>query len=173
MLHEAYFPEKLRPAHRIDAMTTGLVVFTRKFKFASALQPQFANGEVEKTYLAWIAGVPSWASTRCELPIAEVSLPNGGRQIDPNGQSAITEIRCVRSEANRTLVEVEPKTGRTHQIRLHLATLGHPIIGDPLYGDERNRDGSEPMMLHAWRLSFTHPLSAQRVTFQAEREAFR
>ena len=173
MLHEAYFPEKLRPAHRIDAMTTGLVVFTRKFKFASALQPQFANGEVEKTYLAWIAGVPSWASTRCELPIAEVSLPNGGRQIDPNGQSAITEIRCVRSEANRTLVEVEPKTGRTHQIRLHLATLGHPIIGDPLYGDERNRDGSEPMLLHAWRLSFTHPLSAQRVTFQADREAFR
>lgn len=169
ILHEAYFPEKLRPAHRIDSMTTGLVVFTRKYKFASILQPQFAGGEVDKTYLAWIDGVPNWDATRCELPISDISLPNGGREIDPSGQPAVTQIQVVRSEGNRTLVQIEPKTGRTHQIRLHLAALGHPILGDPLYGDVRYREGREPMLLHAWKLSFTHPLRLERVTYQADR----
>ena len=183
ILHEAYFPEKLRPAHRIDSMTTGLVVFTRKYKFASALQPQFASGEVIKTYLAWIHGVPSWEQTSCDLPISDVTLQNGRRQIDPNGQSAETFFRVVRKEPNRTLVQIEPKTGRTHQIRLHLAALGHPIEGDQLYGDLSIREPSLsaevsqnkdvlPMLLHAWCLGFLHPLTGQRVEFQADRQEF-
>jgi RluA family pseudouridine synthase len=193
ILHEAYFPEKLRPAHRIDAMTTGLVVFTRKYAFASKVQSQFAQGSVEKTYLAWVAGNPSWQETRCELAISALPLPNGGRALDPSGQPAITVFRRIRCESGRSLVEAKPITGRTHQIRLHLAALGHPILGDPLYrtggtsrragqgtadqvpwdetfsSSEKDDSGLEPMQLHAWKLALVHPISGCRVEFQAHR----
>jgi UPF0176 protein len=180
ILLAAYHPEKLRPAHRIDAMTTGLVVFTRRYKFATALQAQFASGSVEKSYLAWIEGTPTWTETRCEEPIANDPLPNGGRRIDPNGQPALTTFRVVQRGAGRTQVEAVPHTGRTHQIRLHLAFLGHPIVGDPLYsaqGSSRMPSGSArdvpdataetPMLLHAWRLTFLHPQTMTRTTFEA------
>ena len=192
-LHEAYFPEKLRPAHRIDAMTTGLVVFTRKYVYAKKVQTQFAQGLVQKTYLAWVAGIPSWQQNRCELAIAATPLSNGGRALDPAGQPAITEFRVLRTESNDrliegrqelfSLIEAKPITGRTHQIRIHLAAMGHPIVGDPLYmpgGSSRETGGeySETedvlserprMLLHAWKLEFEHPLSLQRVGFTSDR----
>jgi RluA family pseudouridine synthase len=192
-LHEAYFPEKLRPAHRIDAMTTGLVVFTRKYVYAKKVQTQFAQGLVQKTYLAWVAGIPSWQQTRCELAIAATPLSNGGRALDPAGQPAITEFRVLRTESNGrliegrqelfSLIEAKPITGRTHQIRIHLAAMGHPIVGDPLYmpGGSSRETGGEysetedvvserpQMLLHAWKLAFEHPLSSQRVGFTSDR----
>jgi RluA family pseudouridine synthase len=167
----AYHPEKLRPAHRIDAMTTGLVVFTRKYQFASILQQQFAEGTVKKTYLAWVEGNPHWDEMICELAIANETLPNGGRALNPSGQSAKTEFRVVERRGEQTLIEASPWTGRTHQIRLHLAALGHPVIGDPLYesgGSSRMATEWEPdqtMHLHAWKLEFRHPLTHQRVAF--------
>jgi len=186
ILHEAYFPEKLRPAHRIDAMTTGLVVFTRKYAYASKLQSQFAQGTVRKTYLAWVDGRPSWDQTRCELPIDSAALPNGGRALDANGQEAVTEFRLLQSRDGRSLIQAQPITGRTHQIRLHLAALGHPIIGDPLYlpgGASRQlewnsqpgsirSDSNDPsaMMLHAWKLSFVHPLTLERLSLESQRD---
>jgi|688.fasta_scaffold39362_3 UPF0176 protein len=185
ILHEAYFPEKLRPAHRIDAMTTGLVVFTRRYAFASKLQPQFAAGTVEKSYLAWVEGTPAWDETECDAPISSEPLPNSGREIapsldTPNAQSALTLFRVLERRGNRTLVEAQPKTGRTHQIRLHLAHLGFPIVGDPLYlagGQSRlstemrppraDEASSSPMLLHASRLAFVHPLTGQSMALEA------
>lgn len=173
ILHEAYFPEKLRPAHRIDAMTTGLVVFTRKYAFASKLQSQFSQGTVKKTYLAWVDGVVSWEQTRCELAIGTETLANGGRALDPDGQPAVTEFRVLQRDASRSLVQAKPLTGRTHQIRLHLAALGHPIIGDPLYlpgGASKLKPSMQegPMLLHACELSFIHPLTGDLVTFTSD-----
>jgi len=183
ILLAAYHPEKLRPAHRIDAMTTGLVVFTRRYKHASQLQSQFASGSVEKSYLAWIEGEPDWHEVRCEQPIASEPLANGGRTIDLAGQPASTSFRVIERHAGKTLVEAIPHTGRTHQIRLHLAHLGHPIVGDPLYlpgGTSRTLQSglqdhvpidevaNAPMRLHAWRITFDHPLTLQRVTFEAK-----
>ncbi len=173
ILHAAYQPEKLRPAHRIDAMTTGLVVFTRKFMFASRLQPQFASGDVDKSYLAWVEGSPAWDSTQCEWAIRNEALPNGGRATDVDGQPASTSVRVLERRDQTTLVEAIPYTGRTHQIRLHLATAGHPVVGDPLYvsgGNSREtleEKTSSPMLLHAWKLAFDHPITGQRVAFEA------
>ncbi|MFM7515957.1 MAG: RluA family pseudouridine synthase, partial [Pirellula sp.] len=199
ILHQAYFPEKLRPAHRIDAMTTGLVVFTRKYAYASKVQSQFAEGKVRKTYLAWVSGIPNWQQTRCEFAISPETLPNGGRTLDPAGQSAVTEFKLLRTQADRSLIEASPLTGRTHQIRLHLAALGHPIIGDPLYlpggisrpggisqtttprpapdvlenetslPSEHSEPASTAMLLHAWKLAFVHPLSGSLVEFTSDR----
>lgn len=193
-LHEAYFPEKLRPAHRIDAMTTGLVVFTRKYVYAKKVQTQFAQGLVQKTYLAWVAGIPSWQQTRCELAIAATPLSNGGRALDPAGQPAITEFRVLRIESDRSLIEARPVTGRTHQIRLHCAAMGHPILGDPLYlpggsshqhprsqtsqvlesetfvPSESLEDASGAMLLHAWKLAMVHPLTDTLVEYTAHRQ---
>ncbi|MFM8402299.1 MAG: RluA family pseudouridine synthase, partial [Pirellula sp.] len=199
ILHQAYFPEKLRPAHRIDAMTTGLVVFTRKYAYASKVQSQFAEGKVRKTYLAWVNGIPNWQQTRCEFAISHETLPNGGRTLDPAGQSAVTEFKLLRTQADRSLIEASPLTGRTHQIRLHLAALGHPIIGDPLYlpggisrpggisqtttprpapdvlenetslPSEHSEPASTAMLLHAWKLAFVHPLSGSLVEFTSDR----
>lgn len=197
ILHEAYFPEKLRPAHRIDAMTTGLVVFTRKYAYAAKVQSQFAQGTVQKTYLAWVSGIPAWQQTRCELAISPETLANGVRALDPAGQTAVTEFRVIRTEGDRSLIEAKPMTGRTHQIRLHLAALGYPIIGDPLYlpgGFCRESAPTAPsevtedlevaaldtknslatkaqrMLLHAQKIAFVHPLTDQFVEYTAPQD---
>lgn len=185
ILHEAYFPEKLRPAHRIDAMTTGLVVFTRRYAFASKLQPQFAAGTVDKSYLAWVEGTPAWDEFECDAPISSEPLPNGGREIAsspnaPSAQASLTLFRVVQRRGNRSQIEAIPRTGRTHQIRLHLALLGFPIVGDPLYlAGGQSRPATElrqpldeesnlsPMLLHAWRLTFVHPLTGRPMAMEA------
>ena len=175
ILHEAYFPEKLRPAHRIDAMTTGLVVFTRKYAYAAKVQSQFAQGTVQKTYLAWVNGIPTWEQTKCELAISPETLANGGRALAPAGQPASTEFKLLRTKGDRSLVQAKPLTGRTHQIRLHLAALGHPIVGDPLYlsgGSSRPLESSYepfgPMLLHAYKLEFLHPITSEPVHFVSD-----
>ena len=148
---------------------------------------------MQKTYLAWVHGVPTWQATRCDLAIGDEVLANGGRRLDPGGQACETEFRVVRTESNGrliegrqelfSLIEAKPITGRTHQIRIHLAAMGHPIVGDPLYlpgGSSRETEGeySETedalserprMLLHAWKLEFEHPLSSQRVGFTSDR----
>ena len=175
ILEVAYFPEMLRPAHRLDANTTGLVVFARKQAYAKILQSQFTAGTVKKMYLATVHGHPGWDSIDCDLAISKEPIHGGSRLIDPHGQAALTRFRVrERLPDGRAIIEAIPETGRTHQIRLHLAALGFPIENDPLYlsgGGAREQPDLEmqtkAMGLHSWQLEFIHPITRLPVHFEA------
>ena len=174
ILNEVYHPQKPHPAHRLDANTTGLVLVTRTRYFAGRLQPQFARGRVEKRYLVRVHGRPVADTFACDAPISAQSGDIGSRAVDwENGQCARTEF-TVRQRLNdgTTLLEARPLTGRTHQIRIHLAHLGLPVCGDPVYragpgvGDQQTLGVDDPpLCLHAWQIKFVHPLTRLPVEF--------
>jgi RluA family pseudouridine synthase len=176
LLNEVYHPQKLRPAHRLDANTTGIVLVTRTRQFAGRLQTQFARGQVEKLYLVRVQGQPEEDSFRCDMPISARSGEFGSRTVDMEaGMEARTEFRVRQRNADgTTLLEARPLTGRTHQIRVHLWHLGFPVGGDPAYLPGKKRGSLQtlsvddpPLCLHAWKIKFIHPLSNQPVTFTA------
>lgn len=176
ILHDVYAPQKPRAAHRLDANTTGLVVCARTRYFAGLLQPQFAQGKVDKTYLVEVMGHPVWDQGVSEAPISEEAGEVGTRGIDHNaGLPARTEFKVLERRAGgTTLLEARLFTGRTNQIRIHLWDLGFPVQGDPVYLPGRQRGTTQtlrpddpPLGLHAWKLSFNHPLSRERVSFEA------
>jgi RluA family pseudouridine synthase len=175
ILSAAYAPFHPRPAHRLDANTTGVLVFSRSHRFAKTLQAQFASRSVEKTYLALVNGHPPDDSFVCEAPIGNTPGLLGARRIDPSGLPARTEFRVLsRGADGKSLIEARPVTGRTNQIRLHLWHLGWPVCGDPAYlpggrsGESMTLGLSDPPMnLHAWKIAFDHPLNRKRVEFEA------
>ncbi|MEI8293402.1 MAG: RluA family pseudouridine synthase [bacterium] len=176
ILHTVYHPQKPRPAHRLDANTSGIVVFTRTRHFAKFVQPQFERGEVEKTYLARVLGHPAEDLFSCSTRIGDAPVSAGARLIDETtGLPAQTDFRVLRRDADGTaLLEVRPLTGRTNQIRVHLWHLGFPIYGDPIYlpgnalGNRQTLSlGEPPMCLHAWKLKLRHPLTKETVSFEA------
>ncbi|QDU28435.1 Ribosomal large subunit pseudouridine synthase A [Anatilimnocola aggregata] len=175
ILHTVYTPQVPRPAHRLDANTSGIVVFARTRHFAGLLQPQFERGEVEKVYLARVQGHPPEDNFRCNLPISDSAGELGSRTIDAAGLAADTEFRVLERFADGTsLLEARPITGRTNQIRVHLWQLGWPICGEQTYlpggklGDTQTHAMTDPpLCLHSSRLSFVHPLSRQRLEFTA------
>lgn len=176
ILSIAYHPQKPHPAHRLDANTTGLVLVPRTRHFAKLLQPQFARGEIKKTYLARVQGTPSADTFICEAPISVEAGQAGSREVDhENGCSARTDFKVLKRDTDgTTLLEVTPVTGRTNQIRIHLWELGFPICGDPVYlpgkklGTTQTLDVDDaPLCLHAWKLEFKHPLTKERMALAA------
>ena len=184
ILSQIYCPQNPRPAHRLDANTTGLVLFARTRHFAKQLQRQFERGaadEIEKRYLARVHGHPAEDRFSCHLPISDEASRAGARQIDPqDGLSAQTDCLVLeRFPDGTSLLEVVPLTGRTNQIRVHLWALGYPICGDATYqkgqilGDTQTLDkDSQQLCRLADRIAFTHPLSKQRMSFEVERPAW-
>jgi RluA family pseudouridine synthase len=134
--------------HRLDRDTSGCLILARRRSALRRLNAQFAAGAIQKTYWAIVAGTPAQASGRIELPLAKRSDRRGWRMvIDRAGLAARTDYRLLGSAGGESWLELAPRTGRTHQIRVHLAALGCPIVGDPVYGPEGAP--SAPMMLHA------------------------
>jgi len=176
ILNTVYRPQKPRPAHRLDANTTGLVVVARSRHFAGRLQAQFAEGRVGKSYLVRVHGHPAAGEFRCDAPIGNVALASGTREVDEHqGLAASTEFTVLhRSPDGTCLLEARPLTGRTNQIRIHCAHLGHPVVGDAAYpcGDSPPRQtlavGEPPLCLHAWKISFSHPVSGEALCFTAD-----
>ena len=178
----------LELVHRLDRETSGLLLIAKKKSALKALQDQFRERETGKTYLALVKG--QWPANRKVLdqPLHKYLLPDGERRVrvtgkdDPEGMRSITLVKVAQRipapaglafEAGFSLLEVTIKTGRTHQIRVHLSHAGHPIVGDDKYGDfELNRQlarlGFKRMFLHAWRLQLTHPVSGTAMQLQAE-----
>jgi RluA family pseudouridine synthase len=175
ILNEVYTPQKLRPVHRLDANTTGVLVLARTRQYARPLVEQFAAASVEKVYLARIAGQPLVETFSCDAPIGVEHTALGGREIDANGAAARTEFRVLeRFNDGATLVEARPTTGRTNQIRLHLAHLGVPVCGDQAYlGNDQIGEtqthalNDAPLCLHALRIAFAHPVTGERVSFES------
>ncbi|MBA4147582.1 MAG: pseudouridine synthase [Verrucomicrobia bacterium] len=176
ILNEVYHPQKPRPAHRLDANTTGVVLITRTRHFAGKLQPQFSRGEIEKVYFVRVQGLPKEDVFNCDAPISAVSGEIGSRDVDmETGRASKTNFRVLqRNEDGTALLEARPLTGRTNQIRVHLWHLGFPVCGDQVYlpgkklGDTQTlRMDDSPLCLHAWSIRFTHPLTNKPVEFCA------
>jgi RluA family pseudouridine synthase len=176
ILNKVYHPQKLRPIHRLDANTTGIVVFARTRQFARLLQPQFAAGNVKKRYVARIQGLPPEPVFACDAPIGADTIALGGRAIEDEGAHARTEF-CVlhRCADGTSLVEARPITGRTNQIRLHLWHLGWPVCGEQSYlanrklGDTQTHNVTDPpLCLHSLCISFNHPLTGDNVMFDCD-----
>jgi UPF0176 protein len=178
LLNEVYAPKFPRPVHRLDANTTGLVVFARTRHFCRVLQQQFLEGSVVKRYLTRAHGHPAKDQFFSESAISAEPDVLGTRSIDElEGLPSRTDFQVLeRCVDGTSLLEVTLHTGRTNQIRLHLWEMGMPVVGDPAYlpdrkkGDTQTLDvSSPPLQLHAWKLSFTHPLSGEAMVFETER----
>ncbi len=172
----------LELVHRLDRETSGILLVAKKRSALKNLQDQFRDRETGKTYLALVLGL--WPSNKkvIDSPLFKYTVEKGEgegeRRVkvvgkdDPNGMRSITLVRVSRVVGPYTLLEVTIKTGRTHQIRVHLASQGHPIAGDDKYGNfEQNKLlqklGLKRMFLHAWQLKFQHPQSGRPVSLQA------
>ncbi|HTN52022.1 MAG TPA: RluA family pseudouridine synthase [Anaeromyxobacter sp.] len=155
--------------HRLDRETSGVTVFARTRAAAAALAEAFRTGGPEKTYLALCARAPDPPAGRIDLPLGKDPGRPGLRKVDAGGDAAATGYRTLRCGPRAALVEARPETGRTHQIRVHLAHLGAPLLGDARYGGPR-RVGEEAVprvMLHALRLELDHPVTGARLVLEA------
>jgi 23S rRNA pseudouridine955/2504/2580 synthase len=173
----------LELVHRLDRETSGILLLAKKRSALRQLQDQFRERETGKTYLALVVG--QWLANRKVLDksLHKYLLPDGERRVrvvakdDPDAMAALTLVKVKHRGDGFTLLEVTIRTGRTHQIRVHLASEGFPIAGDDKYGDfELNKAllrapggaSLKRMFLHAWRLEFTHPVSGERQTLLAD-----
>lgn len=177
----------LELVHRLDRETSGILLVAKKRSALTHLQDQFRERETGKTYLALVTGIWSANKKVIDLPLHKYVQADGERRVrvttadDPDGMRSITLVKVRSTAAARpaqglpamSLLEVTIKTGRTHQIRVHLASQGHPIVGDDKYGDfdlnkRLQKLAMKRMFLHAWRLQFNHPASGERIELLAE-----
>lgn len=152
--------------HRLDKETSGCIVVAKNDFAHQALSQQFADRETLKVYLALASGHFKNHAGTVETDIGRHPVHRKKMAVleTGKGRNAVTDWRVLKELRNSTLVECTLHTGRTHQIRVHMKHLGHPLMGDELYG---KRSGFERQMLHAWRLGFTHPRTRQRMEYRS------
>lgn len=154
--------------HRLDMETSGVMVLARSKSVHRQLSGLFEQREVQKRYVAVVDGHIRDASGMIDLPLI-CDWPNRPRQIvdHEQGKPSLTRFKVLwrNIEEGTTRVELEPETGRSHQLRVHLQSLGHPILGDRFYADEQQQAKASRLLLHALSLSFVHPLTAEPMRF--------
>ncbi len=160
-------PERAGIVHRLDKDTSGLIIVAKDEETRAALQRQFKHRQVAKTYLALVEEQVQPREGIIEAPIGRDKRQRKKMAVLRRGREASTMYRALEYFPHHTLLEVKPHTGRTHQIRVHLAWLGHPVVGDTVYGRRRQRLLRERHFLHAARLRFTHPVTGAEIECKA------
>ena len=164
-------PERQGVVSRLDVGTSGLMVLARSERAYSVLKQAFRNKTVDKTYQALVQGHPDPFTGTIDAPIGRHPGHEWKMAIVGGGRESVTHYETLEAHRAATLVEVSLETGRTHQIRVHFAAIGHPCCGDPLYGSDpalAKRLGLDRQWLHATRLAFEHPVEGNRVEFKPE-----
>lgn len=165
---------EIRPGivHRLDKDTSGLLIVAKNDKAHVNMSEQIKNHEVKKTYIALVRGRIKENKATIDMPIARSDKERTKMAVSKRGKRAVTHITVKDKFENFTLLEVVIETGRTHQIRVHLAEIGYPVVGDYVYSNGKNPFGVEGQMLHSSKLEFAHPVSGKWMTLEAPLPAY-
>lgn len=160
---------EIRPGivHRIDKDTSGLIIVAKNDKSHINLSEQIKNHEVTKIYTALVKGNISEDEATIDMPIGRDKKDRKKMSVTRDGKEAISHIKVVKRYGNYTLIRVKIDTGRTHQIRVHMAKIGHPVVGDEVYSSGKNEFGVKGQMLHSTILKFKHPISGKEIMLEA------
>lgn len=152
--------------HRLDCETSGILVFAKTKAAEIHLKKQFEARQTEKTYLAEVAGTPKQLSGEMDWPLIADKTRVPLQKVDQDsGKKALTHYRVLQIHPASSLIELKPVTGRTHQLRVHLLTLGHAILGDNFYAPKSIKNASDRLCLHALSLKISHPQTNQLIEF--------
>jgi 23S rRNA pseudouridine1911/1915/1917 synthase len=160
-------PERPGIVHRLDKDTSGVIVIARTEAALESLQAQFKSGKAQKTYLALVHGHPQAGAGLIDVPIGRHPRQRQKMAPLPDGKPARTRYKVINTFTKTSLLELHPETGRTHQIRVHLAWLGHAVVGDTVYGPRSKNPLIKRQFLHASQLSIRHPQQGHPLTFDA------
>ncbi len=158
------YPETIL-VHRLDCDTSGIMVFARGKKAESDLKTQFQNKLTEKEYIAEIDGSPVKQSGAVNLSLGKDEHNPPLQKPRKDGRKAVTRYRVLEQRKDHCVIELRPETGRTHQLRVHMLALGHPILGDDFYAGETVKSKRKRLSLHAQKLVFSHPATREKMTF--------
>lgn len=160
---------EIRPGivHRIDKDTSGLLIIAKNDKAHINVSEQIKNHQVKKTYIALVRGTFKENEATINMPIARSTKDRTKMAVNRNGKEAITHFKVLERFSDCTLLEVNIETGRTHQIRVHMAEIGRPLIGDIVYSNGKNRFNVQGQMLHSYKLEFKHPSTGKTMSLTA------
>ncbi len=160
---------ELRPGivHRLDKDTSGLLIVAKNDKAHRLMSEQIKNREVRKIYIALVKGIVSENEATIDMPIGRSTKDRKKMAVRKDGKEAVTHFRVLKRYPSYTLLEVKIDTGRTHQIRVHMAEIRHPVVGDMVYSSGKNEFGVEGQMLHAKSLDFKHPITGEQMHLEA------
>lgn len=160
---------EIRPGivHRLDKDTSGLLIVAKNDTAHIKMSKQIQDRKVTKKYIALVKGVIAENEATIDLPIARSTKDRKKMGVDPNGKNAITHFKVLKRYDKYTLLELKIDTGRTHQIRVHMSYIGHPIVGDSVYSNGKNEFDIEGQMLHARYLEFKHPITGEELKLEA------
>jgi RluA family pseudouridine synthase len=157
-------PFAASPVHRLDIETSGVLIIAKTRRAAREMSQALVEGGLIKTYIAVVDGIPGARSGTINMPL-RIEKGESSRAVpDRAGQQAVTHFSVIRElPGGRALLEIIIETGRTHQIRAHMQSAGHPVSGDPVYGTDRGGDRQGRMLLHAWKISLPHPVTGDTI----------
>ena len=161
---------EIRPGivHRLDKDTSGLLIVAKNDEAHIKMSEEIKNREITKIYIALVRGIVTENEATIDMPIGRSTKDRKKMAVRKDGKNAITHFKVLKRYKNYTLLQIKIDTGRTHQIRVHMAEIGHPVVGDYVYSNGKNEFGVEGQMLHSNILKFKHPISGKEICLEAE-----